>query len=338
MKTTIKEIARQLNLNPSTVSRALAGKPDVSPSTRQRVLELAQQMNYSPNLWAQNLVGTASNWIGCLVLDLSNPFYIPLVRSIENIADDHGFIIFLAESQRKLKNERVMIERFRRIKAAGVLVTPVMVDMDHLKVLQKDRVPVVVIGRTIPKYDCVNINNFHSGFLVGKYLTSLGHRRIGYVYSGDPYNPPEQDRLAGLKAALASSNLEVAWQAVVGNNELIGGEAGARQWIADPQRPSAVFCSNDMLAMGFISEALQVGISIPEDVSIVGHDDVPFAALFKIPLTTVTFSMTEMGTKAMQLLLARIAEKDCCEAPQTVLLEPEIVPRASSFAPRHPMG
>ena len=99
---------------------------------------MATQLNYTPNLWAQNLVGTSSNWIGCLVLDLSNPFYVPLVRAMEDIAGQNGYLIFLGESRRSLDSERAMVERFRRVKAAGVVISPVLADLDHLRLLQEE--------------------------------------------------------------------------------------------------------------------------------------------------------------------------------------------------------
>jgi LacI family transcriptional regulator len=329
MRVTIKEIGQRLGLNPSTVSRALAGKPDVSPATRQQVMEMAQQLNYAPNLWAQNLVGAISNWIGCLVLDLSNPFIVPLVRAIEDMAEQNGYIVFLGESRRHLQTERILVERFRQIKVAGVIISPVLTDLSHLQVLQGEKVPVVIVGRTVPGFDSINVNNFRSGYLVGQYLLSLGHRRIGYLYSGDLFNIPEADRLHGLKSALSEMRLEVASEIVVGNNEIQGGEQGAHGWRSDPDRPSAVFCSNDMLAMGFISKVTQLGALVPEQVSVIGHDDVPFAGMFKIPLTTVAFSTDQMGQKAMEILLKRIGVEDPYDSPQDVLLEPEIVLRSS---------
>jgi LacI family transcriptional regulator len=332
MRITIKEIARRLGLNPSTVSRALAGKADVSMATRQRVLKMAAQLNYTPNLWAQNLVGTASNWIGCLVLDLSNPFYVPLVRALEEIAEENGFIIFLGESRRNLQIEKTLIERFRRIKAAGVIVSPTLADLSHLRILQDENVPVVIAGRSVPGFDSVNVDDFLSGYLVGQYLLSLGHRQIGFLFSGDPHNAPEWERLRGFKAALAEQQVLLAWEIVVGNNEINGGKLGAQKWAGNPERPSAVFCSNDMLAMGFISQVTELGMVVPEDVSVVGHDNVPFAELFKIPLTTVTFSTDQMGQRAMKILLERMRSGNCCNNPQSVLLEPELVIRRSSLA------
>ncbi len=332
MQTTIKEIAQRLGLDPSTVSRALAGKPDVSKATRQRVIEMANQLNYTPNLWAQNLVGSMSSWIGCLVLDLSNSFYVPLVRALEDIAGQNGYIIFLGESRRQLETERAMIERFRRIKAAGVIISPVLVDLTHLQVLREENVPVVIVGRSVAGFDSVNVDNFHSGYTVGQYLLNLGHSRIGFIYSGDPYNTPEGERLRGLQAALLGSKVKLASEIVVGSNEIKAGELGARKWLDDPQRPSAVFCSNDMLAMGFIDQVTRLGGSVPTDVSVVGHDNVPFAGMFKTPLTTVTFSTDQMGQKAMEILLARLRAEDCCGNPQSILLESEIVVRSSCMS------
>ena len=152
------------------------------------------------------------------------------------------------------------------------------------------------------------------------------------MYSGDPYNTPEVERLSGLRAALMERGAKPVSEFIVGNNEITGGETGAQAWLENPHQPSAIFCSNDMLAMGFITEIYRSGASVPGDVSVVGHDDVPFAGMFKIPLTTVGFSTAQMGQKAMEILLARLRRNNCCDSPQEILLEPEIIVRSSCIS------
>jgi|YelNatPaOPRAMG01_1025707.scaffolds.fasta_scaffold03474_12 LacI family transcriptional regulator len=326
---TIKEIARRLGVNPSTVSRALAGSTKVSTETRERVMRLAQELNYTPNLWAQNLVGTSSNLIGCLVLELSNPFYVPVVRAIQSVASQKDYIVFLGESQRQLEVEKAAIERFRRIRVAGIIATPVLVEVEHLRLLEKEGVPVVLLGRSAPGFYSVNVDNRRSGEIVGRHLIRCGHRAIGYVYSGEAHNLPELHRLEGLKRALAEADLNLEHTYIVGRNDLGGGEKAARRWLAQSQRPTAVFCSNDMLAMGFISALLAEGVHVPGDVAVVGHDDVPFASLFKVELTTVAIPKEEVGRTAINILLDRIEGGSASGKPLDIVLEPSLVVRQS---------
>lgn len=329
MATTIKQIAQRLGLDPSTVSRALSGSSQISEATRERVLLVAKELNYSPNLWAQSLVGNAHNLIGCLVLEYSNPFYPPMIRAIDDIAEQHDYIIFIGESRRRLEMEQKVIERFRRIRTAGVIIMPTMANLEHLHALEAEGVPVVIVGRTAPGFDCININNEKSGYLVGQRMTHQGHQRIGYIYSGDPNNTPELARLKGFQAALYKAGVKLERTYKVGNNKMDGGERAAERWLSESQRPTALFCSNDLLAMGFINLVTKQGMSVPDEVSVVGHDDIPFANLFKVALSTVAFPKYKMGQVAIQMLLERLNNPGNHYKPQYFVLEPEFIERCS---------
>ncbi len=329
MIATIKQIAEELGLHPSTVSRALSGYEYVAESTREKVLQKAKQYGYTPNLWAQNLVNSTTNIIGCMVLELTNPFYIPIVRAIEDIADQKGYITFIGESRRNLKTEIHMIERLRRIRASGVIITPVLSNLDHLKNLENDGVPVVIAGRNIKSLDSINVDNVRSGNIAGQYLFQQGYKKFGYVQSGDEFNFPEKDRLFGYTETLIENGINLSTVYTVGNNNITGGEKAGDLWLLDKNRPDAVFCSNDLLAMGFIQSIVKLGIQVPGDVAVIGHDDIPFADNFIISLTSVSFNKYELGQMAINLLFERISSTDSPHEPTTVLLEPDLVIRNS---------
>lgn len=330
MAATIKEIAQNLGLHPSTVSRALSGYPQVADSTRESVLQMAEKLGYTPNLWAQNLVGATNNLIGCLLLEFSNPFYIPMVRAIEDCANNHDFIVLLAESRRTLDQEMRIIDRFHRSRVSGVIITPVLSDLSHLERLEKDGIPVIITGRDGENFNSINLDNFASGLLAGTFLTDQGYKKVGYIHSGDKYNIPEKERYEGLKARLKETGVELSSNYRVGNNRIEGGEAAGEMWIKDPARPQALFCSNDLLAMGFIQTVIKKGVLIPDDVAVLGHDDIPFADHFIVPLSTIAFPKYEMGIRAMDCLLHRInfinADIEKCLRK----LEPELVIRQSA--------
>jgi LacI family transcriptional regulator len=327
--TTIKQIAKELGIHPSTVSRALSGHPHIAEKTREKVVRMAGQLNYEPNLWAQNLVGSKTNLIGCLVLELTNPFYIPMIRAIQDIVDKQDYITFIGESRRNLEIEKQVIERFRRIRASGVIITPVLSNLDHIKNLEKEGVPVVAAGRTVKELDSVNVDNIKSGMVAGQHFIDRGFKTIGYIQSGDQFNFPERDRLIGLEKILSEhgQNLNVLY--TVGNNGIVGGEKAGKIWLAEKKRPKAVFCSNDMVAMGFIQYLVRSGVQIPDDVAVLGHDDVSFADRFIIPLSTVAFPKYKMGQHAINLLLKRISHPEYPYEPQTIRLKPELVLRKS---------
>lgn len=330
MSATIKEIAGRLGLNPSTVSRALSGHPQVAESTRQKVLETAADLGYTPNLWAQNLVGSSTHLIGCLVLEFSNPFYIPMVRAIEDGASQHEHMVILAESRREIVIEKRMIERFRRMRASGVIITPTLSELAHLEELEAQGIPLVVAGRHVDCFDSVDVDNYQSGYMAGAYLIDQGYQRIAYVHSGDAFNLPEQDRLAGLKQRLQEMHKGLAALYTVGDNRTSGGERAAEMWLGEQQQPDALFCSNDLLAMGFIQEVIKKRVLVPDDVAVMGHDDIPFASHFIQPLTTIAYPKYELGAAAVSMLLERMASPAQDHQPQHRKLEPELVIRNSA--------
>lgn len=329
MTATIKQIAEELGLNPSTVSRALSGHPQIAEKTREKVIRLANHMNYTPNLWAQNLAGSNTSLIGCLILELTNPFYIPMIRAVEDVADKHGNIIFLGESRRNLEQEKCMIERFRRIRASGIIITPLMSDLDHLVSLQSEGVAVVIVGRNARTFDSVNIDNRKSGRMAANYFVEKAYRKIAYIQSGDPLNIPEKERLDGYREILAENGIGLETIYSAGNNRINGGEIAGEMWLADNHRPDAVFCSNDLLAMGFIQETLKNGLKVPEDVAVLGHDDIPFADNFIVPLSTIAFPKYEMGRTATERLLEKITTGCLPDHPSNISLDPKLIVRKS---------
>ncbi len=327
--TTIKQIAKELGIHPSTVSRALSGHPHIAEKTREKVLRMADQLNYMPNLWAQNLVGSKTNLIGCLVLELTNPFYIPMLRAIQDKADQQSYITFIGESRRNLEIEKQVIERFRRIRASGVIITPVLSNLDHLKNLEEDGVPVIAVGRTVKELDFVDEDNIKSGMIAGQHFIDRGFEEIGYIQSGNEYNFPEKDRLTGFEKVISEHGRNLCAVYTVGNNRIEGGEKAGKMWFSEKERPEAVFCSNDILAMGFIQYLVRLGVQIPDDVAVLGHDDVSFADRFIVPLSTVASPIYEMGQHAINLLLDRISNHEYSHEPQMISLKPELVLRKS---------
>jgi LacI family transcriptional regulator len=264
-----------------------------------------------------------------MVLEFTNPFYIPMVRAIEDYADEKNHIVIIGESRRDLEIEKHMIDRFRRIRASGVIITPVLSNLDHLTRLEDDGVPVVIAGRNAAQFDSINIDNFKSGRMAGEFFVSRGYQKVGFIQSGDPFNIPEKDRLNGFRHALDQAGIGLKTIYTVGNNRINGGEKAGQLWIEDKTKPQAVFCSNDLVAMGFTQYLVKLGVNPPYDVGVLGHDDIPFADTFVVPLSTISLPKYELGKLAIERLLRRISNPSSKYEPLTVFLEPELILRKS---------
>ena len=331
MATTLKDIADRLRVSPSTVSRALSDTGRVSKETRARVLRVAEELGYVPNALARGLAGASTNIVGCVILELSNPFFAPLVQAIEDVADERGYVAIVSQSKRQVELEKRLTDRFRRIKVDGVIMTPLLQSFDHLEALKADGMPLISVGRRCERLDYVVVDDRQGAHLVGQHLIRLGHRSIGTLMSGEPYNNAEGDRLAGLHRFLEQAGLPYReeWTFRVGNNRIEGGIVGAESWLSMSEKPSAVFALNDMLALGFIHRVRQRGIKVPGDLAVVGFDDVPFAKFSEVALTTVAYPKYEMGRIAAEMLFNRIGNRDKVRKIEHILLQPELVIRQS---------
>jgi DNA-binding LacI/PurR family transcriptional regulator len=327
--TTIKDIAGRLGISQSTVSRALRDSPLVAEETKSSVWQVARELDYTPNLLARSLARASSMIIGCVIMEFANPFFVPLVRAVQEEAERHNYIVVVGESKRQQDVENQLVHRLRTVRAAGVITMPVMEDLGHLLALRDGGVPVVIVGRDSELLDFVNTDNILGGLMVGRHLLGLGHERIGVIISGEMFNTPEQQRRQGLRAALSEAGLGESHLFVVGNTDIPGGERAAGEWLALPERPTAVFATNDRLAMGFIHALRQAGVCLPEEVAVVGYDDIPFAPLFQVPLTTVDLPSHEMGHIAAELLFLRIQQPTDGGQVERILLQPRLVVRES---------
>jgi LacI family transcriptional regulator len=328
---TIRDIADRLGISQSTVSRALRDSPLVAEETKNSVWQVARELDYTPNLLARSLARASSTIIGCVIMEFSNPFFVPLVQAVQEEAERHGYIVVVGESKRQQGVENQLVQRLRAVRAAGVITLPVMEDLNQLLALREEGVPVVIVGRDPDLLDYVNTDNVLGGLMVGRHLMGLGHERIGAIISGEPFNTPEQQRLQGLRAALSEAGLGECEEHlfVVDDIGIPGGERAAGGWLALPERPSAVFATNDRLAMGFIRALRRAGVRLPGEVAVVGYDDISFAPFLQVPLTTVALPSYELGHTAAELLFRRIEQAENGAQVERIILQPRLVVRES---------
>lgn len=325
MAISIKDIAEKAEVSPSTVSRALSDHPRISRETKERIRRLATEMGYSPSAVARSLVNKRTCIIGLAVAWVSDPFLAQLVRGAEDIAVEHGYTVVLGSFYDEPRREREVLSAFRERRVDGIIVESSRLDSEHYPLPDQFGLPIVLINRPEYLYS-VSTDNFQGGRLAIEYLLDLGHSRIGYV-AAERGKRTNLDRLEAYKGALQAEGVAFDPALVVeGDGYAEGGKEAMRRLLALPSPPTAVFCYNDLTAMGAAQAVREAGLRVPGDISLVGFDDIELAAYFHPPLTTVRQPRYELGRRAMEMVLALMADG---QQVTGVMLEGELVVRES---------
>lgn len=322
----LKDIARAAGVSTSTVSRALYRHPRISEETANRVRRLAEDMGYTPSLPARSLVTQDTATVGVVLTSVSDPFVGQLVLGVEDVAYRRGYSVFMGSSYRDADLERDVVRSFYERRASGIVVTGSQIDLGYLDLRKRFLLPVVLIN--CPAYPhSVSADNLSGARQAVEHLVQLGHQRIAYVANPRSYNA-NLDRHAGYRAALVEAGIAPDDSLIVeGDGGVARGAEAMQRLLALPQPPTAVFCFNDMTAVGVMYSLALLGWQVPGDCSVIGFDDLELAAYFYPPLTTVRQPRRQMGERAMQMLLALIEEQ---EAPQAETLPTELVVRCTT--------
>jgi len=331
----IKSVARAAGVSHSTVSRALRDSPLVSQGTKERIQGLARELGYFPNSIARSLVTRQTQTVGVVVTTIADPFVAEVVQGIENVAQQQGYSVILASSKSEPEREVAAVEMLRGKRVDAVVVTSSRVGALYLGILEKIGVPIVLINshseQTGPYTFSVGVDNRHGGYLATTHLIERGHRRIAYISAGADHSD-SGDRLAGYRWALREAGIPFDSALVVeGTGRADGGESALLPLMALRRAPSAAFCYNDMTAIGLLRAAREAGLNLPQDLAVVGFDDIPFASYVHPPLTTVAQPKVEMGERAMKMALSLRGSADSeREALPNVVMRGRLVVRASS--------
>jgi DNA-binding LacI/PurR family transcriptional regulator len=307
---TIRDVARQAGVSPATVSRWMNGRLVVKPSTAERISAAVKQLRYVPSLVARTLVTKESRTIGLLLADISNPFFAALARAVEDAAQERGYAVIVCNSDSNPEKEAGYIRLLNRKYIDGILFLSNSPGGSGLKAALKEEIPIVVVDEAIEgvKAPGVFTDNVQGAYDAVTHLIHLGHRRIGHVTGPPVYSTPL--RLHGYRRALEDNGLPFDSALVrVADFQTEGGRRAARMLLNLPQRPTAIFAGNDLMALGAIQAAWEAGLRVPEDLAIVGFDDIPLASAFVPPLTTVAQPLTDMGRVAVDMLVRRIEGK-----------------------------
>lgn len=304
----IKEVAREAGVSTATVSHVINETRYVSENTRRKVLRAIEQCNYYPNAHARCLASGRSHTIGLIISDISNQFFPELVKSIEAAAFERGYDVVLANTSYDTKRTANYVRRFIERKVAGVVLMTSELDSELLGELSRRHVSVVLLDLgTVGERMSNMAVNYHAGIDEAIYhLVSLGHRRFAYI-GGPSRLSSATKRLEAFRDAFARYLNDAPLPLIYEEDfSLEGGRRAAREIFAGRPLPTAIFIANDMMALGVMEECRSAGLHIPQDMSIIGFDDIAFAALSQPTLTTICLPRVELGKRAIEALMMTI--------------------------------
>jgi DNA-binding LacI/PurR family transcriptional regulator len=326
---TLQDIAVAVGVTQTTVANALKGKGNVSEATRQHVLKCAEELGYRPNILARSLAQGKTDTLGFLLPTIANPFYPEIAEAIERTAGQRGYQMLLCNTYYDFQQGRQHLERLVSRWVDGIIVMGSSMDIADLVTHFRRGLPIVLCDwqenespRGIPQ---VSVDFRRAGALAAEHLLSLGHRQIGIIVS----EPQQTLRLEGFRAALQAAGLPLEDEMIQqGHSTLESGYAAARAFLAAPVRPTALFATTDWMALGAMEAILDAGLRVPQDISIVGLDDIVVSAHIRPPLTTVAVPKFQLAKEATELLLGLINEESPSQLAR--LIEPALIVRQST--------
>ena len=333
---TIKDVAARAGVSISTVSHVLNHTRRVSDEATRNVLEAVNALNYAPNSVARSLKVNHTRTIGLLVTASANPFFAEVVKGVEDYCFSQGFSLILCNTENQLERQRHYLRMLMEKRVDGLLVICTDLDQEIQNLLRGyQQVPQVVMdwGGTSDFANVINDNVRSGAYLAGRHLMEQGHRHIACI-TGQLHKQTTQLRLDGVRDALGEFDVTLADSDILeGDYEMQSGHDAMLELLRRPQRPTAVFAFDDPMAIGAICAAAQAGLRIPEELSVIGYDDVEMAQFSNPPLTTIRHPKAELGAHAVELLVSRIRNKELTVEDLTV--QPELIVRKSVAAPNH---
>jgi len=330
----MRDVAERARVSVSTVSHVLNGTRRVAGETQEAVLAAIEELSYQPNLLAKSLKTRRTFTIGLLVSDIQNSFFTSVVRGIEDVALSRGYHLFLCNTDEDAGREDEYVRELANKRVDGLLVASSAPRHDHAGRLGAENLPFVFVDRKVEGVDAdvISVDNREGMRLISDHLAGLGHERVGMI-SGPLDKASGYERYLGLQGALADLGVGLKDSLVrFGDFRTSSGREGAMELLGLPSPPTALVTANNQMTLGALMAVKEMGLRIPDDVSVVGFDDPEWAPLTDPPLTTLAQPTYEMGVEAVKLLLDRIeGEQD--GRTRRVLLEPWLVVRESTAPP-----
>lgn len=338
MTITIKDLAKIAGVSHSTVSRALSGHPGIPEETADRIKTIAADMGYVPSAVARGLRTSRSNSLGVIVNRIDDPFFSQILAGIEDVLQEAGYSLFVAASNRDPSREKAIVQAMRERQVDGVIVCTTQFGDEHRSQLEQHGFPIVAIGnREGTGYRwLVYHDDFYGSVQIAKYLIESGHKKIAYL-GNSRAERTTRGRLNSLIQEMNAANLPIPDEYIFHcpNGQPEGGEIGAKHYIDLMDLPTAIICFNDMIAIGVIKTLREADIQVPTDCSVVGFDDIPYAAYSYPPLTTFEQPKYQLGYEAAQMMYKLLQSRSELSSTQgqTLMLHGELIVRESTAPP-----
>jgi len=339
MPITIKDIAKRAGVSHSTVSRALHGSHLISDATVERIRRIAVEMGYFPSATARSLKTNRSHALGVIVSNIDDPFFSEILQGIEEIAQENGYSMFMAASQRDPEREQVIVQDMRERHVDGLILCSTSFSAEQRRKLLEYGVPIVMVNNQAAEEYRYSIyhDDVDGSRQTAHHLIALGHQHIAYL-GNSLSGRTTLDRLTGFRQEMDAAGLLIpaAYIHEVPGGRAEDGLAGVDHFINLPQRPTAILCFNDMLAIGVLNGLHKNGIRVPEDISVVGFDNIVFSAYTNPPLTTLDQPKRYIGAEAARLILGLLNPLDGEEFPKKNIrkLKGNLLIRQSTALPR----
>jgi LacI family transcriptional regulator len=329
---TVQQVARRASVSIGTVSNVLNRPHIVAPATRERVLRVIEDLGYVRNESARHLRSGTARTIGLVLLDLANPFFADLARGVEDRASEAGYSLIVCNSDEDQAKEDSYMRVLEERRVQGMLIVPVSPFSPGVQRLRARGTAVVRITHHITDQECgVGVDDLRGGEVALGHLLALGHELVAYVTSESHVWPTDERREGMLNAArLAGTGDDVLQDISVEHLNVAHGRDAGERLLGLRPRPTAVICANDLVALGVLQVMIRHGVRVPDDMAIVGFDDIEFASAAAIPLTSVRLPRHQLGRTATDLLLAEAAG-DPAHVHRRVVLQPELVVRQSTI-------
>jgi len=328
--TTISDVAAAAGVSVATVSRVINGNANVSPETLAKVTKAIQDLNYRPNLLGRDLRRTKSERVLVLLPNISNPFYSEIVKGIEDVANRNGYSIMLCNTDSDIKREKKYVKMLKTRLADGAILMASEMSCEELTELSKELSIVQCCeykeGVPLPH---VSIENEKAAYKATNHLISLGHRKIAFIGADNQFLSSNL-RETGYKRALSDAGIEIKPAYICyGNYSYKSGFRNMKRLLDLPDRPTAVFCVSDVMAIGAIRSAMEENLKVPDDLAVCGFDNIHFSWMFNPSITTISQPMYDLGCTAMEALINIIEGKS--SEIVNYFLEYELIVRSSTL-------
>ncbi|MBV8588440.1 MAG: LacI family DNA-binding transcriptional regulator, partial [Verrucomicrobia bacterium] len=329
-KTTISDVAKAAGVSTMTVSRVLNGRGEISQETRERVQLVIRQLNYRPSALARNLKTQRTHTIGLIIPDISNPFFPELVRGAEDMAAQEGFAVILCNTVRNPDRERKALELLEDKRVDGLILCSSGLPDNELLPLLKQHGAVVLFDRVVDKSiaGLVKIDDVYGAISAASHLLDIGRRRLGLL-AGPSYYLGSEQRRYGFRVALETRGVLINPKSEIScEPDESGGLEATKQLLKKQPKLDGLFCFNDLVALGALDAFSELGIRVPEDVAVVGFDDIRLAGLTTPTLSTLRVDKGRLGRAMVEMVLDRIEEHPAGQAEEVI--RPELIIRQSA--------